>query len=338
LVTGKLKTGDQCDCFATLGCLGLTVLLPSSIENLFMSESSETPELPESSTAPIVTAGKKGGKKGGGKSVVEKMQICLKKSHHDAASVPRFEIGLDEAGRGPLFGRVFVGGAVLPFPSSGSGSSGAVDDFHYEWMKDSKKFYSHTKRMEVAAYIREHALAYHVAFVEAAEIDEINILQAVFKGMHECVREIVRQLREKGYTQQNLWKEGQEGIFLLVDGNRFDPIMEWNAETERYDIPDFVTVEGGDNTYCSIAAASILAKTAHDEYIFQMCRDYPELERRYELLKGMGYATKAHIEGIRKYGVSQWHRKSFGENCRNAVVNLVRPNGQAGDEKDEKEL
>lgn len=230
---------------------------------------------------------------------------------------PRLEIGLDEAGRGPLFGRLFVGGVVLPFRSGGEG---AVDDFHYDWMKDSKKFYSHQKRAEVAAYIRENALAYHVAYVEASEIDEINILNAVYKGMHECVREIAGQLRAKGLDGgDGLWKE-KEGMFLLVDGNGFEPVMEWNGATERYEIPDFITVEGGDNKYCSIAAASILAKVAHDEYILDMCSKYPELETRYGLLKGMGYATKTHLEGIRKHGISQWHRRTFGVNCRNAEI------------------
>ena len=249
-----------------------------------------------------------------------KQENCLIKSYH---SNPRIEIGMDEAGRGPLFGRLFVGGVVLPRPSStldngkGEGEEGAIDEFHYEWMKDSKKFYSHKKRAEVAEYIRQNALAYHVAYVEAEEIDRINILQAVFKGMHECVAVISEQLAEKGF--QGLWKE-ESGMFLLVDGNRFEPVMRWNAETERYDVPDFITVEGGDNAYCSIAAASILAKTAHDEYIMEMCRLYPELDSRYGLLKGMGYATRAHLEGIRKYGVSQWHRLTFGDTCRNAAL------------------
>lgn len=251
---------------------------------------------------------------------VVKEVVELKRAYH--IDVPRLEIGLDEAGRGPLFGRLFVGGVVLPYKGGVpmGEEEGAIDDFRYDWMKDSKKFYSHQKRTEVAAYIREHALAYHVAYVEASEIDEINILNAVYKGMHECVRVIAGQLRAKGLDGGGgLWKE-KEGMFLLVDGNRFDPIMEWNVETERYDIPDFVTVEGGDNAYCSIAAASILAKVAHDEYILGMCHDYPELDTRYGLLKGMGYATKAHLEGIQKHGISQWHRRTFGVNCRNAAL------------------
>ena len=266
------------------------------------------------------------------KAVKKVAAVELARAYH--LDEPRLEIGLDEAGRGPLFGRLFVGGVVLPFRggSSIAGGEGAVDDFHYDWMKDSKKFYSHQKRAEVAAYIRENALAYHVAFVEASEIDEINILNAVYKGMHECVREIAGQLRAKGLDgggSGGLWKE-KEGMFLLVDGNLFEPVMEWNGATERYDIPDFVTVEGGDNKYCSIAAASILAKVAHDEYILDMCSKYPELETRYGLLKGMGYATKAHLEGIQKHGISQWHRRTFGVNCRNAAICPVVLRGVVG--------
>lgn len=258
---------------------------------------------------------------------VKKVAVELARAYH--LDQPRLEIGLDEAGRGPLFGRLFVGGVVLPF-RGGVGGEGAVDDFRYDWMKDSKKFYSHQKRAEVAAYIRENALAYHVAFVEASEIDDINILNAVYKGMHECVREIAGQLRAKGLEcGGGLWKE-KEGMFLLVDGNLFEPVMEWNGATDRYEIPDFITVEGGDNKYCSIAAASILAKVAHDEYILGMCRDYPELETRYGLLKGMGYATKAHLEGIRKHGISQWHRRTFGVNCRNAALCPVVLGGVVG--------
>jgi len=277
------------------------------------------------SDAPSV---KKTVKKVSVKAVKEVMELA--RAYH--LDVPRLEIGLDEAGRGPLFGRLFVGGVVLPFRgSSVGGGEGAVDDFRYDWMKDSKKFYSHQKRVDVAAYIRENALAYHVAYVEASEIDEINILKAVYKGMHECVREIAGQLRAKGLDGGGggLWKE-KEGMFLLVDGNLFEPVMEWNGATERYEIPDFITVEGGDNKYCSIAAASILAKVAHDEYILGMCRDYPELETRYGLLKGMGYATKAHLEGIQKHGISQWHRRTFGVNCRNAEICPVTIGGGGG--------
>lgn len=238
-----------------------------------------------------------------------------------------FEIGLDEAGRGPLFGRLFVGGVVLPDVNSG---------FEFNRMKDSKKFSSRKKREEVACYIRENALAWHVAFVEPEEIDRINILQAVYKGMHECVHSIMDQLASQGKFRSVLnsglekiagegepecsktgWEE-ESGVWVLVDGDRFVPVSRFNETTERYEILNHLCIEGGDNRSCSIAAASILAKTAHDEYVTEMCRKWPELDNRYQLLKGMGYATRIHLNGIRSYGITQWHRKTFGETCKNA--------------------
>ena len=67
----------------------------------------------------------------------------------------------------------------------------------------------------------------------------------------------------------------------------------------------------GDSHYYSIAAASILAKEFHDDYIKELCNLYPELNERYDLLNNMGYGTRKHIEGIKKYGLSEFHRKSF---------------------------
>ena len=68
----------------------------------------------------------------------------------------------------------------------------------------------------------------------------------------------------------------------------------------------------GDNTYASIAAASILAKVTRDEYIIQMCKENPELNTRYDLENNKGYGTKKHMDGIKTHGITQWHRKSFG--------------------------
>jgi len=78
----------------------------------------------------------------------------------------------------------------------------------------------------------------------------------------------------------------------------------------------------GDNTYSVIAAASILAKNAHDEYIFELCEKYPDLKRKYDLHNNVGYGTKKHMEGIREHGITQWHRKSFGV-CKNSIVNEI---------------
>ena len=71
-------------------------------------------------------------------------------------------------------------------------------------------------------------------------------------------------------------------------------------------------VVGGDNKYSSIAAASIIAKVERDLYIKDVCEQYPYLNDFYELEKNKGYGTKKHLDGIRKHGISEWHRKTFG--------------------------
>ena len=71
-------------------------------------------------------------------------------------------------------------------------------------------------------------------------------------------------------------------------------------------------VEGGDNKYAHIAAASILAKVSRDEYIEELCENDPTLNEKYDLLKNKGYGTKKHMDGIKEYGISRHHRKTFG--------------------------
>lgn len=215
----------------------------------------------------------------------------------------KFEIGMDEAGRGPLFGRLYVAAVILP------------PDFFHKDVKDSKKIKSQKKLETVAQYIRENALAYHVEYVEHDIIDKINILQSVYEGMHACV---------KALLDTSLLKTADisKDVFLLIDGDRFKQYTIYNDATgELVPIPH-QTVEGGDATYMSIAAASILAKTARDTYIRDLCTAYPELETRYILTKNMGYGTKQHIEGIEKYGISQWHRRTYAR-CKDVHISRV---------------
>jgi len=84
-----------------------------------------------------------------------------------------------------------------------------------------------------------------------------------------------------------------------------------------------VTIEQGDAKHMGIAAASILAKAARDDYILELCEQYPDLVTRYSLDTNMGYGTKAHLDGIRTHGISQWHRRTFGDLCKNSAVNPV---------------
>ena len=92
---------------------------------------------------------------------------------------------------------------------------------------------------------------------------------------------------------------------ILVDGNHFKIYTDENLESI-----DHECVINGDNTYKSIAAASILAKTYRDNYIYQLVKDRPELEN-YALHKNKGYGTKIHMEALQKYGPVEGHRRSF---------------------------
>jgi ribonuclease HII len=204
----------------------------------------------------------------------------------------QFEIGIDEAGRGPLFGRLYVGAVILPKTSH----------FRHELMKDSKRFHSKKKIKEVAVYIKQSALFWSVQYVEPAIIDEINIRQSVFRGMHECIRDI---LTKSGGAVSS------DNTLLLVDGNDFKPFTQYDESSETIRSFRHETVEGGDNKYTCIAAASILAKVERDAYIAELCLENPELVERYGIDTNMGYGTKKHIQGIEQYGITEWHRKSY---------------------------
>ncbi len=208
------------------------------------------------------------------------------------------EIGVDEAGRGPMFGRVYAGAVILPK---------SLDAFQHALMKDSKKFHSEKKIREVAAYIKANAVAWAVGWADEGEIDALNIRRATHKAMHQAITDIIVKQKEK------------KNILLLVDGNDFTPFVLKEPATLVQEPVQHVCIEGGDNTYSCIAAASILAKVARDDYIAELCAAEPDLITRYDLLKNKGYGTKKHMDGIKKYGITQWHRRTFGI-CRGATA------------------
>lgn len=225
--------------------------------------------------------------------------ICLK-SFYDEGNI--FEIGVDECARGPLFGRLYVSATVLPKDNS----------FHHEWMKDSKKIHSIKKMKELSEYIKQNSIAWHIHYIEAKEIDEINIRQSVLKAMKECIWNVLKQLNAD-YNK----------CLLVVDGNDFTSYLHFDEKTNEINPINHITIEKGDNIYSFIASASILAKNAHDEYILDLCEKYPELKTKYHLHENFGYGTKKHIEGIKQYGITQWHRKSFGI-CKKSVISEIK--------------
>lgn len=185
------------------------------------------------------------------------------------------ECGVDEAGRGALCGPV-VAAAVVWNPEYDE----EWDDF-IEDIKDSKLLTTN-KRKYLSEKIKEYALDWSISFVDNHVIDEKNILQATYDAMHHCIGQLVIPVEN-----------------ILVDGNRF---REYPGITHS-------CVVKGDNKYVSIAAASILAKVARDEYMLDLASK--EEFKEYQWEKNLGYGTKAHMTTIAKKGPTPYHRLSF---------------------------
>jgi ribonuclease HII len=222
------------------------------------------------------------------------VQKALQKYYNENIDI--LEFGIDEAGRGPMFGRVYAGVAILP----------KDDVFDHSLMKDSKKFHSKKKIEQVADYIKANAIAWAVEFEDEQTIDDINILQATQSAMHKAIKNVLGQL--KTYETEN--------IMLLVDGNYFKPLVVTNKSKTKIVTLKYQLIEGGDNKYTAIAAASILAKVERDKYIEELCTENPELVERYAIDTNKGYGSKKHMDGIEQFGITKWHRRTFGI-CKN---------------------
>lgn len=181
--------------------------------------------------------------------------------------------GCDEAGAGPLAGPVYAAAVILPFGMEIPG------------LNDSKKL-TEKKREALFPVIKEAALAWSVACVDAAEIDATDILSARMKAM---------QLAIDGLEQK--------ADFALIDGNRD------HGKSASITTPHRCVVKG-DSLSASIAAASVLAKVSRDHVMLEMAKVYPE----YQFEKHKGYGTKLHYEMLRTYGPSTIHRRTFLKN------------------------
>lgn len=210
--------------------------------------------------------------------------------YHD---INKIEVGVDEVGRGCLLGRVYSAAVIMPKEID-------ADDIIDLEIKDSKKV-SAKNRDFLAEYIKHIALDYSISYEESECIDEINILQATYKSMHNCLDKLSIDIDT-----------------ILVDGNNFKPYM--NNKWEH--VPN-ICVINGDNKYTCIAAASILAKVERDNYIKELCEKYPELDEKYGIMSNKGYGSKVHIDGIKEHSITNFHRKTFGlcKNYINSVVN-----------------
>jgi ribonuclease HII len=224
--------------------------------------------------------------------------ICLLKKYYCEEGT--IEIGADEAGRGPMLGRVYSGAVVLP----------KDDRFDHFKMKDSKKFTSKNSKKinEVAEYIKEHAIAWAVEYEDEKVIDQINILQATQSAMHKAIKSVISQLAKK----TDVLEPNFGNLLLLIDGNYFKQLTILNQPKNKLVTVNYETIEGGDNKFTAIAAASILAKVERDKYIEALCNENPELIERYGIDSNKGYGSKKHMDGIKTYGITKWHRRTFG--------------------------
>jgi len=218
-------------------------------------------------------------------------------AHYYTEDKEIIEIGVDEVGRGPMFGRVYCAAVVLP----------KDDSFKHENMKDSKKFNSKKKIEETSEYIKENCLYYEVAYEDEKSIDKNNIKSATYIAMHKAIKSLLLRINNNKNSK------------ILVDGNDFKPLTYMDKEEECIKEVSCACIVGGDNKYTAIAAASILAKVERDKYIYDMCEKYPLLNEYYDLLNNKGYGTLKHMEGIRKHGITSWHRKSFGI-CKDSEI------------------
>ena len=219
------------------------------------------------------------------------------------------EIGVDEVGRGPMFGRVYCAAVILPKDTS----------FQHNLIKDSKKYHSKKKISNISEYIKTNSNEYCIAFIDEKIIDKENIKKATYLAMHKAIKELLNKIEFFEKTEKFNNKYADKSFTILVDGNDFKPFTYLDLTEETIKEIPCRCIIGGDNKYTPIAAASILAKVERDNYIYELCKIYPKLDEYYDLVKNKGYGTTNHMAGIRKYGITEWHRKSFGL-CKNASI------------------
>ena len=213
------------------------------------------------------------------------------------------EVGLDEAGRGCLFGRLYVGAVVFAKDEEDFFDHGVT----LKLIKDSKVL-TERKRAVLYDYIQECALDKAVAFAESTEVDEFNVLAADMRCMHRALDALTVPVDR-----------------ILVDGDHWRP---WTAEGATKPTEAHVIVDG-DAQFLSIAAAGILAKVARDRWVEEVCLANPEWNEHYGLLSNKGYGTAAHLKGLAEFGTTEQHRRSYAP-VRGALGLPTQKGGKGG--------
>ena len=202
-------------------------------------------------------------------------KLAEMKAHEDELRAKGYKhiAGIDEVGRGPLAGPVYAACVVLP------------EDWDIPGVNDSKKL-SAKRREELSEIIKERAVAYGIGVAEATEIDTINILEATKEAMKRAIDDCNEVLTEKDEAVIDM---------LLIDAVKLDTGIPYES------------IIKGDEKSLSIAAASIIAKVARDNFMTEMDAVYPG----YDFASNKGYGTAKHYEGLRTIGYTPIHRRSF---------------------------
>jgi len=200
------------------------------------------------------------------------------KSRHTADS--KVEVGIDEAGRGCLWGPLIAAAVVWPEESQWTDEIRTIS----LKIKDSKKL-SAKVRNTLETAIREHAVAWALGRVEAEEIDTLGMTRANRLAFERALAGL-----------------SVEPGRILIDG-----ILGITVPNTV----ELVVEAKGDGTYLAIAAASILAKEGRDRIVKEQCDADSQLVEKYDILKSKGYGTAKHRAGVQEHGMHNSHRKLF---------------------------
>ena len=199
-------------------------------------------------------------------------------------------IGIDEAGRGALVGPVYASCCLLN------------KGFNVSILNDSKKL-SANKRNEARKLILSNS-SYGIGFATQNEIDELNILNATFLAMQRAFEKFLIDAEKHHCNLEN--------ALIVVDGNRLPKFLKKYSEESLFNTDNpynfkSMTLIKADSLIPSVMAASILAKTQRDNFMLFAHKKWPV----YNYASHKGYGTKAHIDAIKKYGLSPIARRTF---------------------------
>lgn len=193
------------------------------------------------------------------------------------------EIGVDEAGRGTLFGPVYACSVIWDTKLNNHEMSLLI--------KDSKKL-SKQKRNKAYIFLIDN-VQYGIGYASHNEIDNCNILQATKLAIERSMIDLNKKVDTKKIKR------------YIIDGIRWEKILSVDKDVQ------IISQIKGDQLYKSIAAASIIAKVEHDKAIDKIIEQHNDLNEKYDIKNNKGYGTKKHLIGLEKYGSSEYHRKTF---------------------------